>query len=138
MNTLLTIIGFLIVPIVILIWWYVRISQGKKILFEQVSEFKVDGSEYVNNNFEKIQIWDIEVGMTTKQVEHSTKVSIGEDYVLIYVYDVALLFKKDNCSVEEPAKQNAVTEIELVTDKFKLRLRSYSKSTITKIHSTLS
>ena len=136
MTGILITLTILVGPL--LIWLFLRKSQGRKILFEHISDFKVDGSEYVNNNFEKIKVWDIEVGMTTKQVEHSTKVSIGEDYVLIYVYDVALLFKKDNCSVEEPEKQGTLTQIELSTDKFKLRLDSNSKSTITKIHSTLS
>jgi hypothetical protein len=119
-------------------WLFARRSQGKKILLENISHFKVDDSEYANNKFEKIKVWDIEVGMTTKQIEHQTKVSINDDYVLLYVFDIPLLFKKDNCSVVEPQQQGTLTKIELETDKFKLRLNSLSASTINKIHSTLS
>ena len=138
MDSLFIIILIFIVPIVLGIWLFVRKSQGKEMILAQADNFKVNDSDYANNNFEKIRVWDIEVGMKTKQVEQSTKVSIGKDYVLIYVYDVGLLFKKENCSVEEPEKQGTLTQIELSTDKFKLRLDSNSKSTITKIHSTLS
>ena len=134
----LLIIIFLIAPTLLGIVIFTMKSQGKKMILAQADDFKVNNSDYANNNFEKINVGEIEVGMTTKQVEHNTKVSIGEDYVLIYVFDVGLLFKKENCSVEEPAEQGTLSKIELVTDKFKLRLDSNSKSTITKIHSTLS
>ena len=85
MDSLFIIILIFIVPIVLGIWLFIRKSQGKEMILAQADDFKVNDSDYANNNFEKIRVWDIEVGMKTKQVEQSTKVSIGKDYVLIYV-----------------------------------------------------